>query len=63
VKYVEIVERMTAAKAYYRPGGEGTYAFSSRACLLGHRRLVIFDLSKARCPADDLQQRTMGAVV
>src|SRR4051812_36357450 len=41
----DAVRRMTCALARRGPDGEGTESWG--ACVLGHRRLAIFDLSEA----------------
>lgn len=46
-EHVEAVERMAAAMAHRGPDGEGIYVSPSGACVLGHRRLAILDLSDA----------------
>ena len=46
-KHVETVEKMAAAMAHRGPDGEGIYVSPSGACVLGHRRLAILDLSDA----------------
>lgn len=44
---VQALRRMIDAMAHRGPDGEGVYSAPSGACLLGHRRLAILDLSEA----------------
>ena len=47
LEHSEAVRRMLAAQVHRGPDGVGVYVSPSGACVLGHRRLAILDLSHA----------------